>query len=398
MPKSLKYAVAFTALMTLLVASFAGGVYFDRTRRGVSPFSGSPVETIDTVDMYDALDEVIGIIEREALEPSSDTSMTAGAIRGILESLDDPHANYFDAQHFQYFSEQNSGIFYGIGITISNRDDVLAVVSVIPGTPAERAGLEADDIIVTIDGETRVKWDVDEAVLRIRGEEGTNVTLGIQRGEETDLREFTITRAKIDVPNIESEMLADGIGYIRLYSFNEVAEEDIRSAIEKLEGEGARGFVLDLRDNPGGLLGESIDVASLFVADGVIVRVEDREGEGEEYRATGDLATDAPLVVLINGNSASASEIVGGALQDYSRAVLVGEVSFGKGSVQTIEPLSFGGAVKLTIAHYLTPKGQVIDKKGLTPDIVVEMEPELQSEKDTDTQLQRAIEELKGLL
>jgi carboxyl-terminal processing protease len=398
MPKSLKYAVAFTALMTLLVASFAGGVYFDRTRRGVSPFSGSPVETIDTVDMYDALDEVIGIIEREALEPANETSITAGAIRGLLEGLGDEHALYFDAQHFEYFNEQNAGSFFGVGVTISNRDDALVIISVMDGTPADKAGLKAEDIILEIDGEYRDNWNSDEAVMRIRGEEGTEVTIGVYREGEDEILDFTMKRAKIDVPNIESEMLADGIGYIRLYSFNEVAEEDIRSAIEKLEGEGARGFVLDLRDNPGGLLGESIDVASLFVADGVIVRVEDREGEGEEYRATGDLATDAPLVVLINGNSASASEIVGGALQDYSRAVLVGEVSFGKGSVQTIEPLSFGGAVKLTIAHYLTPKGQVIDKKGLTPDIVVEMEPELQSEKDTDTQLQRAIEELKGLL
>ena len=389
----MKFVAGLTVALIIAVSSFAGGVFYDRVIR-----SGLPTPVVGSSELKKAVSEVADIIEREALEPSSDTSMTAGAIRGILESLDDPHANYFDAQHFQYFSEQNSGIFYGIGITISNRDDVLAVVSVIPGTPAERAGLEADDIIVTIDGETRVKWDVDEAVLRIRGEEGTNVTLGIQRGEETDLREFTITRAKIDVPNIESEMLEGSIGYIRLFTFNQLAADDVAEEIAKLSAEGARGFILDLRDNPGGLLSSSVDVSSLFVADGVIVRVEDRSGTIEEHRASGGTATSAPVVVLINGNSASASEIVGGALQDYGRAQLVGEKSFGKGSVQQIEELSFGGAIKLTIAHYLTPKGRVIDKVGLTPDVIVEMEPELQADHATDTQLLKAIEVLRGEL
>ena len=268
--------------------------------------------------------------------------------------------------------------------------------SVIAGTPAEAAGLLADDIIVEINGETRPKWDTDEAVLRIRGEAGTTVTLGIRRNGAAELRDFTITRAKIDVPNVESELLEGEIGYIRLYSFSDPAAEDIRAAIETLTAEGARGFILDLRDNPGGLLSSAVDVSSLFITDGVVVRVEDRTGTIEEHRASGGTATDAPLVVLINGNSASASEIVGGAVQDYGRGTLVGEQSFGKGSVQQIEELSFGGAIKLTIAHYVTPKSRVIDKVGLAPDVKVEMEPELQAEKDTDTQLQRAISVLRG--
>ncbi|HSQ21857.1 MAG TPA: S41 family peptidase, partial [Coriobacteriia bacterium] len=180
--------------------------------------------------------------------------------------------------------------------------------------------------------------------------------------------------------------------------FNQLAAGDLRDELEKLTAEGAEGFILDLRDNPGGLLSASVDVSSLFIADGVIVRVEDRNGTLEEHRADGNVITDAPLVVLINGNSASASEIVGGALQDYARATLVGEQSFGKGSVQQIDELSFGGAIKLTIAHYLTPKGQVIDQVGLTPDVIVEMEPELQMDKATDTQLQKALEVLQAKL
>ena len=385
-----KVLAALVALSIVAVSGFAGGIIYERFLA-----DDAVVPTIGSVDLRRAVSEVSEIIEKNALEPSADTSLTAGAISGMLESLDDPYALYFDEQHYEFFNQQNSGAFYGIGITITNREDDLVVVSVIEETPAERAGLLADDVIVTIDGETRPKWDADEAVSRIRGEEGTDVTLGIRRGEATDLIEFTITRAKIDLPNVEVEMLEDGVGYIRLYSFNQLSTRDLAEAIEELTSQGAEGFILDLRDNPGGLLSASVEVSSLFVPDGVIVRVEDRNGTLEEHRATGDVVTDAPLVVLINGNSASASEIVGGALQDYGRAILVGEQSFGKGSVQTIEELSFGGAVKLTTAHYLTPKGQVIDKHGLTPDVKVEMDAELQADHATDTQLQKAVEVLK---
>jgi carboxyl-terminal processing protease len=350
------------------------------------------------VSLTGAVSEVAGIIRDNALAPSSEASMTAGAINGLLESLEDSHAIYFDAKHFEYFNQQNSGMFYGIGVTIANEGDDLVIQTGISGTPAETAGLKPRDVIVAINGETRPRWDSDEAVIRIRGEEGTNVTLGIRRDGAEQLRDFTITRAKIDVPNIESELLEGNIGYVRLYSFTDPAAADMRAAIKKLAEDGAKGFIIDFRDNPGGLLSSSVDIASLFVRDGVIVRVEDRSGTIEEHQADGTAMTDAPLVVLINGNSASASEIVAGALQDYGRATLVGEQSFGKGSVQQIEELSFGGAVKLTIAHYVTPKNQVIDKIGLTPDVKIEMEPELQLEKATDTQLQKAIEVLRGEL
>ena len=385
----LKLVAALVAALVLVVAAFGGGVWFERTVRDAG---GQPV---DTVELEAAVGEVAGIIENQALAPSSEASMTAGAITGMIESLEDSHAVYFDPKHYEYFNEQSSGTFFGIGVTIANEDDDLVIQSVIKGTPAEASGLKAEDVIVEIDGEARERWDSDEAVLRIRGEAGTKVTLGIRREGAEKLLDFTITRAKIDVPNVESELLDGNVGYIRLYSFNENAADEVRRTIETLAAEGAEGFIFDLRDNPGGLLSSAVDVSSLFIKDGVIVRVEDRDGTVEEYRAAGRTATDAPLVVLINGNSASASEIVGGAVQDYGRGRLVGEQSFGKGSVQTIEELSFGGAVKLTIAHYVTPKNRVIDKIGLTPDVKVEMEPELQLEKDTDTQLQRAIEVLR---
>jgi len=185
---------------------------------------------------------------------------------------------------------------------------------------------------------------------------------------------------------------------VSLVSFTQVAAADVRAAIEELEADGAQGYVLDLRNNPGGLLSASVDVSSLFIPDGVIVTVEDRKGQVEKHRVSGETVTDDPLVVLVNGNSASASEIVAGALQDYGRATLVGEQTFGKGSVQQIEELSFGGAVKLTIAHYLTPEGRAIDKIGLTPDVVVEMEHGLINDREADAQLQKALEVLRDEL
>lgn len=396
MEKALKVTAAVTVVAILLVAAFAGGVFFDRTLADAID-NGRRGSLADT-DIDDAVAEVADIIESLALEPSSEESMTIGAISGMLESLEDSHAVYFTAEQYEYFNEQNMGTFYGIGITISNDGDDLVVNSVIEGTPAARAGLQPGDLIVEIDGEARSRWDVDEAVLRIRGEEGTTVVLGIRREGAEELIDYTIERAKIDVPNVESEMLEGDIGYVSLVSFTQVAAADVRAAIEELEADGAQGYVLDLRNNPGGLLSASVDVSSLFIPDGVIVTVEDRKGQVEKHRASGETVTDDPLVVLVNGNSASASEIVAGALQDYGRATLVGEQTFGKGSVQQIEELSFGGAVKLTIAHYLTPEGRAIDKIGLTPDVVVEMEHGLINDREADAQLQKALEVLRDEL
>jgi carboxyl-terminal processing protease len=238
-------------------------------------------------------------------------------------------------------------------------------------------------------------WTSEEVVSRVRGKEGTKVKLRIRRKGVKDF-DVTITRAKIDTPNITTEMVGKDVGYMRLFSFNANARKDIRDAIAKFDKQGAKGYVLDLRENPGGLLSEGVDVASLFVKDGPIVRVDQRDQPEDVELATGGKVTDKPLVVLIDGDSASAAEIVAGALQDYKRATLVGAKSFGKGSVQTVRDLPNGGAVKLTIAHYLTPKKRAIDGIGLTPDVVVPMDPRLQADKKTDKQLQRALEVLRS--
>jgi len=395
MNKALKYIIVSAVALVIAVTGFAAGVLVDRMLDlpGALPGVGDVAATPEQ-----AARELRNIINGKALEPSDDASMAAGVARGMLESLDDSYAVYFDRQHYEFFNEQSSGEFYGIGITIADKDGKPYIVTVIKGTPAERAKLKADDVIVSIDGVTRDKWDLDEVVKRVRGPEGTKVKLQISREGSEKLLDITITRAKIDVPNIEQELVGNDVGYIRLFTFNQHSGADLRDAIEELEKQGAKGYILDLRDNPGGLLGASVEVVSLFVEDGIAVTVDGRVAEMDEtYRVSGDLQTTAPLVVLVNENSASASEIVAGALQDYDRATIVGVTSFGKGSVQQIEELSFGGAVKLTIAHYLTPKGRVIDKKGVVPEVVVKMEPEKQADKKTDIQYERAIAELRKL-
>ncbi|MDF1543106.1 MAG: S41 family peptidase [Anaerosomatales bacterium] len=382
-------ALTLVGLM-VLAAAFLGGVIFDQTVDWSGWFRTVPEPG---PNIGNRVDEVRRLLEREALTPSSEDSMTAGSVRGLLESLDDPYAAYLDEKHFDYFNEQAGGEFFGVGINIAERDGIVYVVSVMEGTPAEAAGLQAEDGIVSIDGESRDRWDIDEVVTRVRGPEGTEVELGVRRADEDELVMFTITRAQIDIPNVMSRMVDDEVGYLRLLTFNQKSAEDLTEEIAELEAEGATSFVLDLRDNPGGLLSSAVEVASLFIEDGVIVRVEERDRPQTEQRARPGTVTGAPLVLLVNGNSASASEVLAGALQDYGRATLMGEQTFGKGSVQTVEQLSWGGGVKFTIAHYLTPQSRVIDGVGLAPDVVVEMELADQADDSTDIQLQRAIEE-----
>lgn len=385
-------ALSLVGLM-VIVAAFLGGIVFDQAVDWPAWFRTVP-EPGPSIGNH--VDEVRRLLEREALKPSSEESMTAGSVQGLLESLDDPHAAYLDEKHFEYFNDQTEGEFFGVGINIAERDGVVYVVSTIEGTPAEEAGLQPEDEIVSIDGESRDRWDIDEVVTRVRGPEGTDVRLGVRREGEDDLLTYVITRAQIDIPNVISRMIDGDVGYLRLLTFNQKSAEDLAGEIAELEAEGATSFVLDVRDNPGGLLDSSVEVASLFIEDGVVVRVEERDRSQTELRASAGTVTDKPIVLLVNGNSASASEVLAGALQDYGRAKLVGEQTFGKGSVQTVEQLSWGGGIKFTIARYLTPQNRVIDGVGLKPDVSVEMEPADQADDSTDVQLRRAVKEARS--
>lgn len=392
MNRGLKVALALALAAIVGASGFIGGFSVAKLR------SGGIAEPSDAVARH--VSEVRDMMEADALEPPTETSATAGAIQGLLESGGDRYGVYFDSKHFEYFNEDMAGEFGGVGVLLGEKDGTAYVVEVYDETPAKRGGIKAGDIFLKIDDVSRDKWTSDEVVKRVRGKEGTDVELTMFRpkgGDDGEHETYTVTltREMIQFPNVESRIESGDVGYIRLGQFNAQATDDIRDEIKALEKKGAASLVLDLRDNPGGGLDQAVDVSSLFISDGVVVRVAERNRPEVEYRTTERTITDVPLVVLINGNSASASEIVGGALQDYGRAKLVGEKSFGKGSVQTVKKLSFGGAVKFTTAHYLTPKSRVIDGEGLTPDVEVKMEAEKQADPKTDTQLQRAVSEAK---
>jgi carboxyl-terminal processing protease len=387
--------------LTVIIASFGfiGGfavsrmipdATFSQVVPNLAPNKGSTVS--------ERVDEVYRLMKGRALVTPTETSATAGAVQGLLTSTGDKYATYFDTTHYKAFSEDSMGSFGGIGVVLGEKGGTAYVTEVYKGTPAFRAGMLPGDIFRVIDGDRRTNWQTSDVVKKVRGDVGTTVTVTMARpkkgstnGNGASEKTFTLTRDTITYPNLKSEMIGK-VGYMRLGQFNANAEADVRKAITGLTKKGAKSFVLDLRSNPGGLLDEAVDVSSLFIKDGVIVRVDERGKEEQELRASGKKMTDLPLVLLIDGDSASASEIVGGALQDYGRATLVGEKSYGKGSVQTVEEVSWGGGVKFTIAHYLTPKKRVIDGKGLTPDVVVKMDRMKQMKRSTDTQLKKALE------
>jgi C-terminal peptidase prc len=326
-----KVGIGVLAVFVLVSVAFTGGLLLGRFMDRPISFPGIISDTPQTVRL---VDEVRGIMNAQALRPSSEDSMTAGAVSGLLKSLDDPYAAYLDIQHLKMFREETDGQFFGIGITLSVTDGKPRVVQPLKDTPASRAGLKAGDEIVSIDGMTKPKWTSDEVVSKVRGPEGTKVVLGIRRKGVKDVMTFSIVRAKIDAPNVMSEMVGSDVGYLRLMSFNARAADELKVAIKELEAKGAKGYVLDLRENPGGLLTAGIDVASMFIDEGVIVRVDERDKPEKVYNTTRKYLTGKPLAVLVDANSASASEIVAGALQDHKRAKLVGEKTYGKGSVR----------------------------------------------------------------
>jgi carboxyl-terminal processing protease len=396
MNRGLQVTLAAMVALILVLGAFAGGLAVGRFVN--HPFELPTVVAAPGNDTDKVIDQVRAFVKSDALRPSSDDSMTANAITGLLKSLDDPYAMYFDPKHYGYFQEETQGQFGGIGVTLSVVKGKANIVTVLKDTPAARAGLKAGDEIVKIDGFSKPGWTSEDVVPKVRGKEGSQVKLTIHRkGVAADF-DVMITRAKISTPNIMSEMVGSDAGYIRLMSFNAKASDDVKAAIVELDKKGAKGYVLDLRENPGGLLNQGVDVASLFIKSGPIVRVDERGKPEEVSNATGDMVTNKPLVVLIDADSASASEILAGALQDYKRATLVGVKSFGKGSVQTIRELGNGGAVKLTIAHYLTPNKRSIDRKGLMPDVLVQMDVTKQADHKSDTQLQEALRQLRAQL
>lgn len=327
-------------------------------------------------------------------QPVDDVQLMRGAIRGMLESLGDPHTSYMDPDEYKEATNMLEGEYEGIGAWVDTSGEYLTIISPIPGSPAEQAGLRAGDQIIAVDGKDVTGVDPEVVRKRVLGPAGTQVRLTIRREGVEEPFDVVITRAHITIPSVEGRMLDSGIAYVQLYTFGDKTAQDLHNILKDLLGQNPKGLILDLRNNGGGYLVTAVQVASEFLPAGKVVLYE-RYGDGSEqvYKSNpGGLATEIPLVILVNEGTASASEIVAGAVQDYGRGLLVGVTTYGKGSVQNWIPLQNDqGAVRVTIARWYTPNNRQIGGQGLTPDVVVEMtEEDLQA--DRDPQLDKAVE------
>lgn len=372
----------FALVGALMAGSFALGV-------GTSPLKVK-AETASFATFL----QVYDLVKSEYVESEvKDTELVYGAIRGMLTSLDDPYTRFMDPKAFKGMQDERQGSFSGIGIQIGMKEKQLSVISPIEGTPAHRAGLQAGDAIVEVDGKPTKDMAIEEAVTLIRGPRGSTVKLTIMREGLTKPKIVPITRDNIVTKAVKVEEMDGGIGYIRLNTFmSNDAPKEVREALTKFKNK--KGIILDLRGNPGGLLPNAVDIGSMFIKDGPIVQIVNREGEKQYLKASGKQIVDPkmPLVVLVDGGSASASEILAGALQDTHRAELIGTKTFGKGLVQTVHSLSDGSGVAITTNKYLTAAGHDINKKGIEPDHKVEL-PKVKLDKDGNPDM----EELKKL-
>jgi len=377
-----------TAAMLTTVAVTGAGVHLSQSQ---AFFRESPKELVDEVwqivnqQYVDATFNQVDwqAVRQEYLNRSYEDKQEAyKAINEMLEELDDPYTRFMKPEEFKNLQIDTSGELTGVGIQIAldEETDYIRVISPIEETPAYEAGIIAKDLIIAINGKSTKGMELNEAVSLIRGKPGTEVTLTIKRGEEKI--DYDITRARIEVHPVKTRLhetsQGQEMGYIRLNQFNANASEEMRNAINKFEKQDVEGYILDLRSNPGGLLQASVQIARMWLDEGKIVSTVNRQGETDVKRANGNALTDKPLAVLVDGGSASASEILAGALQDNNRAVIVGTQTFGKGLVQSVRRVGAESGLAVTVAKYLTPDGRDINKEGITPNIISEMSEEQQ--------------------
>ena len=344
------------------------------------------------------ISKIKSIIDKYYLNEIDEEKMAEGMYKGLVSSLEDPYSVYYTKEEFDSLMESSSGSYYGIGAYVSQdvKTGDITIVKPFEGGPAYEAGMLPGDVIYKVLGEEVSGKDLSEVVGMMKGEEGTTVDVEIIRKGESEPIKLTIERRKVEVPTISYEMLDNNVGYIQIAEFDEVTGPQFRSALTELENQGMKGLVIDLRNNPGGLLDTVCDMLDRMLPEGLIVYTEDKNGNRtEEVKSTAKESFDKPLVVMINGNSASASEVFAGAIQDYGIGTILGTTSFGKGIVQSVIPLSDGSGVKITVSKYFTPKGRNIHGIGITPDVVVELKEDLKNkvtiEKSEDNQLQEAI-------
>ena len=343
------------------------------------------------------LAEVWEILEREHIDAGKldPAALTDGAIRGMLEATGDDHASYLDPEQFSFQRQEIQGTFEGIGAEVTVRNGFITIVAPIPDSPADEADVKAGDVILSVDGESVVGWDLFQVINLIRGEKGTTVRIEVRRDRTGETEELEIVRGVIQLKSVRLTMLVGRIGHLRITSFSGTTLEELQGALDRFERSRGLGLVVDVRNNPGGLLSSVVDVTSQFVDEGLVLYQLDGQGNRRNWNAqAGGLALDVPMVILVNGFSASASEVFAGAVTYHQRAQTIGVQTFGKGSVNNLWPLSDGSAVNFTIGRWYTPDGKLIEGEGITPEIVQET-PEDESE---DLQLDLAIEEVTKLI
>ena len=394
----MKKAFVIGSLLVVLTLSIGGSV------------ASKGADGSATYEQLKLFTEVLSIVQNQYVDEVPPKELIYSAIKGTLRGLD-PHSSFLDPDSYREMQVETTGSFGGLGIEITLRDDILTVVSPIDGTPAYRAGLQTGDRIVKIDGLSTKDMQLQDAVKRMRGRPGTKVTITVVREGWTEPKDVEIVREQIRVHSVRTADLGGGVAYVKLRQFQEQTPGDLAAALDKASKAGMKALLLDLRGNPGGLLTAAVEVTEEFVEDGKLVVYTEGRVRNQNMRFSANAKKSyprLPMVVLVNQGSASASEIVAGALQDWGRAIVVGTQTFGKGSVQTIIPLSDGSGLRLTTAKYFTPKGRSIHGKGITPDIIVELpkepatrdrKPPLDPMEDLkkDIQVQRALDVIKTM-
>lgn len=398
--RTLFIGAVILVLVTMVTTFVSTGLLFLLT--GNTLFYGIFGSYADGVMQHQKVKEVESIIKKYYIEEVDEKKLVEGAVAGIAAAVGDPYTVYLNEKEFEDFKVQTEGSYAGIGVVVSvdPSDNLITVVAPFEDTPGEKAGILPGDKIIKVNGKEVYGENLEEAVSMMKGPKGTDVTITIMRDKQTEPKEITITRDIIVLQTIKHKIVADNIGYIRITMFDEKTDKDFESALNELLKQNIKGLIIDVRDNPGGLLSEVVKIADRLLPKGIIVYTEDRyKNRDTEYSDSNEIRL--PIAVLVNGGSASASEILAGAIQDYGKGTLIGTKTFGKGLVQNLFPLADGkSAVKVTISKYYTPKGRCIQGEGIEPDIVVELPEELQMsisqiKEEDDIQLQKAIEILQ---
>ena len=375
-------------LIPLLVLFGGSACYLKSTGKRISVVSS---DGLDVESIVSKLNLIQQVIDSAFLFDYDEEELVENIYSGYLEGLGDPYTCYYTEEEYKEMMESSEGTYYGIGVMISQDVDTGAcsVIRVFSGSPAQEAGIEEGDIIETVDGKDVLDTDINEVVALIKGAEGSTVEIKVYR--ESAKKEITmgVERRQVDVDTVYYKMLDNKIGYLELTEFDSVSTEQFGAALEDLKAQGMESLILDLRNNPGGLLDVAVDIADELIDTGLVVSIADKNGKTEEYKADTEGSLGLPLAVLVNGNSASASEVLSGCIRDYGVGTLVGTQTFGKGIVQNILPMSDGTAMKITTAHYYTPNGDDIHGKGIKPDVVVEDDAETE---EVDEQLDAAVE------